>query len=162
MIGITLFILTFKIMHNFLQKIWLKLLEPRSLRFLLVGGVGALTNILLLAALVDSLHWETTFLRSIANIMITEICLIASFFANRQIVWQIEEFNWRLVLQTELPSYHLSIAMVIAIRSLLLFPLMDWLGIDPVVNTGIGIGIGATLTYALSEKFIFTERMPLS
>ena len=53
-------------------------------------------------------------------------------------------------------------ASIIAIRSLLLFPFMDWLGIDPVVNTGIGIGIGAILTYTLSEKFIFTERIPLS
>ncbi|GBO52094.1 glycosyl transferase, family 2 [Pseudanabaena sp. lw0831] len=149
-------------MQNFLQQIWLKLSEPRSLRFLVVGILGALTNILLLAALVDCLHWETTFLRSLANIIATEICLVASFFAYRQIVWQIEEFDWRLVLQTELPTYHLSIALVIAIRSLLLFPFMDWLGIDPVVNSGIGIGIGAILTYTLSEKFIFTARIPLS
>ena len=149
-------------MQNFLQQIWLKLSEPRSLRFLVVGILGAITNILLLAALIDGLHWETTFLRSLANIIVTEICLVASFFAYRQIVWQIEEFDWQLVLQTELPTYHLSIASVIVVRSLLLFPLMDWLGIDPVVNTAIGIGIGAILTYTLSEKFIFTERKPLS
>jgi dolichol-phosphate mannosyltransferase len=147
-------------MQNFLQKIWSKLSEARSLRFLIVGILGAITNVLLLVALVDCLHWETTFLRSLANIMATEICLVATFFAYRQIVWQIEEFDWRLVLQTELPTYHLSIASVIAIRSLLLFPCMDWLGINPVVNTGIGIGIGAALTYTLSEKFIFTERKP--
>jgi hypothetical protein len=39
---------------------------------------------------------------------------------------------------------------------------MDWLGVDLVMNTGIGIGIGGILTYTLSEKFIFTEREPLS
>ena len=149
-------------MQNFLQQIWLKLSEPRSLRFLVVGTLGAITNILLIAALVDCLHWETTFLRSLANIMATEICLVASFFAYRQIVWQIEDFDWRLVLQTELPNYHLSIASVIVIRALLLFPLMDWLGIDLIVNTGIGIAIGAILTYTLSEKFIFTAKIPLS
>ena len=149
-------------MQSFLQQIWLKLSDPRSLRFLVVGILGATTNILLLAALVDCLHWETIFLRSLANIIATEICLVASFFAYRQMVWQIEEFDWQLVLQTELPTYHLSIASVIAIRSLLLFPFMDWLEIDLVVNTGIGIGIGAILTYTLSEKFIFTERKPLS
>ena len=149
-------------MQNFLQQIWLKLSEPRNLRFLVVGILGATTNILLLEALVDCLHWDTTFLRSLANVIATEICLVATFFAYRQIVWQIEEFDWRFVLQTELPTYHLSIASVIAIRSLLLFPFMDWLGIDLVMNTGIGIGIGAILTYTLSEKFIFTEREPLS
>jgi putative flippase GtrA len=149
-------------MQNFLQQIWLKLSEPRSLRFLIVGILGAITNIALIAALVDCLHWETAFLRSLANIIASEISLVATFFAYRQIVWQIEEFDWRLILQTELPTYHLSIASVIAIRSLLLFPFMDWLEIDLVVNTGIGIGIGAILTYTLSEKFIFTERKPLS
>ena len=149
-------------MQNFLQKIWLKLSQPRTLRFLVVGILGAITNILLLAALVDCLHWETTFLRSLANIIATEICLVTTFFAYRQIVWQIEEFDWRIVLQTELPTYHLSIASVIIIRSLLLFPFMDWLGIDPVMNTAIGISLGAILTYTLSEKFIFTERSLLS
>jgi putative flippase GtrA len=55
-------------MQNFLQQIWLKLSEPRSLRFLVVGILGATTNILLLEALVDCLHWDTTFLRSLANV----------------------------------------------------------------------------------------------
>jgi len=118
-------------MLNFLHQIWTKLIEPRSLRFLLVGMLGALSNILILLALVDLLHWETIFLKSLANVIATEICLVASFFSYRQFVWQIETFDWRSVIQSELLNYHISIASVITIRSLLLFPFIDWLGLDP-------------------------------
>jgi dolichol-phosphate mannosyltransferase len=148
-------------MQNFLQQIWSKLLEPRSLRFIAVGIVGALTNILILVALVDGLHWSTTLERSLANLIATEICLVASFFAYRHFVWQIQEFDWRLVLQNELPTYHLSIALVIAFRSLLIFPLLDWIGIEPAINTVFGVGVGAILTYTLSDKLIFTPKMPI-
>ena len=148
-------------MLNFLHQIWTKLIEPRSLRFLLVGMLGALSNILILLALVDLLHWETIFLKSLANVIATEICLVASFFSYRQFVWQIETFDWRSVIQSELLNYHISIASVITIRSLLLFPFMDWLGLDPAINTVIGIGIGAGLTYTLSEKLIFAAKIPI-
>jgi dolichol-phosphate mannosyltransferase len=148
-------------MLKLLHQIWTKLLEPRSLRFLLVGMLGALSNILILLALVDLLHWETIFLKSLANIIATEICLVASFFGYRQFVWQIESFDWQSVLQSELPNYHISIASVITIRSLLLFPFMDWLGLDSAINTAIGIGIGAVLTYTLSEKLIFAAKIPV-
>jgi dolichol-phosphate mannosyltransferase len=148
-------------MLNFLHQIWTKLIEPRSLRFLLVGMLGALSNILILLALVDLLHWETIFLKSLANVIATEICLVASFFSYRQFVWQIETFDWRSVIQSELLNYHISIASVIIIRSLLLFPFMDWLGLDPAINTVIGIGIGAGLTYTLSEKLIFAAKIPI-
>jgi len=148
-------------MLNFLHQIWTKLIEPRSLRFLLVGMLGALSNILILLALVDLLHWETIFLKSLANVIATEICLVASFFNYRQFVWQIETFDWRSVIQSELLNYHISIASVIIIRSLLLFPFMDWLGLDPAINTVIGIGIGAGLTYTLSEKLIFAAKIPI-
>ena len=148
-------------MLNFLHKIWTKLLEPRSFRFLLVGMLGALSNILILLALVDFLHWETIFLKSLANVIATEICLVASFFSYRQFVWQIRPFDWRSVLQSELLNYHISIASVIAIRSLLLFPFMDWIGLDPATNTLIGVGIGAILTYTLSEKLIFVAKIPI-
>jgi dolichol-phosphate mannosyltransferase len=142
-------------MQNFLRQIWLRLSEPRSLRFLVVGILGAITNILLLEALVDCLDWETTFLRSLANIMATEICLVASFFAYRQIVWQMETISWPDVLCRELPRYHLSIAWVIIIRIFLLFPLLDWLGLHHTFNTMLGISLGAVLSYILNDKLVF-------
>ncbi|PZO36425.1 MAG: hypothetical protein DCF19_21760 [Pseudanabaena frigida] len=149
-------------MQDFLQQLLAKLVEPRSLRFLLVGILSAIANVLILVVLIDFWHWDTMFWRSLANIVATEICLLICFFAYRQFVWQIPDFEWQTVLRNELPTYHLSIASVIAIRSFLLFPVMDWMGIDPVVNTVIGVGTGAVLTYTLSDKFIFTAKIPIS
>jgi len=147
-------------MQNFLHLLWNKLLEPRSLRFLFVGILGAIANILLVTALVNVLRWDTVILRSLANIVATEICLVISFFVYRQFVWQVERYDWQIIMQNELPAYHVSIASVIAVRSLFLFPLMDWIGIDPALNITIGIGLGAILTYTLNEKVIFTARIP--
>jgi dolichol-phosphate mannosyltransferase len=138
----------------FLQKLW----RQRSFRFLFVGVLLTLVNILLIIALVNIFNLNTPLLRSLANGFAIEICLLLSFFCYRQFVWQIEILYWPDVLRRELPLYHLSVAWVITIRIFLLFPLLDWLGVHHALNTMIGIALGAVLSYYLSNKFVFNIR----
>lgn len=134
-----------------LQKFW----RQRSFRFLFVGALLTLVNVLLIIALVNIFNLNTPLLRSLGNLFATEICLLISFFCYRQFVWQVEKLGWQEICLRELPKYHLSVATVISIRVLVLFPLLDWLGLHPALNTMIGIALGALSSYALSDKFVF-------
>jgi dolichol-phosphate mannosyltransferase len=104
---------------------------------------------------VDVFNLNTPLLRSLGNAFATEICLLISFFCYRQFVWQLEKLRWQEIYLRELPKYHVSVASVISIRVILLFPLLDWLGIHPALNTMIGITFGSLSSYALSDKFVF-------
>jgi len=141
-----------------LEKIVQKLCGQRSFRFLFVGVLLTLLNILLIVVLVDIFNLNTPLLRSLGNACVTEICLLISFFCYRQFVWQVEKLRWQEIYLRELPKYHVSVASVISLRVLILFPLLDWLGIHPALNTMIGIALGAVSSYALSDKFVFNVR----
>ncbi|NUN64598.1 GtrA family protein [Pseudanabaena biceps] len=136
---------------NILQEIWTR----RIVRFILVGVLMTLINVLLISILVGIFNLNTPLLRSLGNAFATEICLLLSFFCYRQFVWESAQIEWQDVYLRELPKYHLSVASVIAIRVLLLFPLLDWIGIHYTLNTMIGIALGAILSYSLSDKFVF-------
>jgi len=138
-----------------LEKISQKLWRQRSFRFLFVGILLTLVNILLIIVLVNVFNLNTPLLRSLGNACATEICLIISFFCYRQFVWQVEKLRWQEICLRELPKYHLSVAAIISIRVLLLFPLLDWFGMHPALNTMIGIALGALSSYALNNKFVF-------
>jgi len=141
-------------MQESLQEFW----SRRSVRFVLVGGLTTFANILLISVFIKYLNLSTPLLRSLGNAFATEICLLLSFFCYRQFVWQVKSFHWNKVLRYELPIYHLSVASILVLRILLLFPLLDWLGVHHALNTLIGIVLGAASSYALSDKFVFDLR----
>jgi dolichol-phosphate mannosyltransferase len=141
-------------MQETLQKFW----SRRIVRFIFVGSLTTFTNILLITILVKYLNLNTPLLRSLGNAFAAEVCLLLSFFCYRQFVWQAKSFHWHKVLLYELTIYHLSVASVLALRILLLFPLLDWLGIHHALNALIGIALGAASSYALSDKFVFNVR----
>jgi dolichol-phosphate mannosyltransferase len=139
---------------NSYQKIW----GQQIVRFLFVGILTTLANVILIQILIKYLNLNTPLLRSLGNACVTEICLLISFFCYRQFVWQVEKLRWQEIYLRELPKYHVSVASVISLRVLILFPLLDWLGMHPALNTMIGIALGAVSSYALSDKFVFNVR----
>ena len=135
-----------------------KILGQQIVRFLFVGILTTLANVILIQILIKYLNLNTPLLRSLGNACVTEICLLISFFCYRQFVWQVEKLRWQEIYLRELPKYHVSVASVISLRVLILFPLLDWLGMHPALNTMIGIALGAVSSYALSDKFVFNVR----
>jgi len=143
---------------KFMSRIWIKLWSQRTFRFLFVGTLCMIINILLIIIFIDLLHWNTYLWRSLANAISIEIGVLVSFFAYRYYVWQVDGFEWQQILRRELPIYHISIAFVLSIRIFGLFPLLDWLGIHHAINTMIGIALGAVLSYNLNQNVIFSSR----
>ncbi len=143
-----------------MNRIWIKLWSQQTFRFLFVGTLCMMINVLLIIILIDWLHWNTYLWRALANAISIESGVLASFFAYRHYVWQVARFEWQQILFRELPIYHISIAFVLSIRIFALFPLLDWLGIHHAINTMIGIALGAVLSYNLNQKVVFPNRTP--
>ncbi|WP_346292414.1 GtrA family protein [Sphaerothrix gracilis] len=132
------------------------LLKDKKIRFLICGGITAAFNLVAISVLVALFEAKTPLLRNLANVTAIEISLLFSFLVYRLGVWP--QASWRLkpVLLYQLPMYHLSMAGIILLRSFLIFPVLDWLGVHYLANTLMGIGLGAGLTYFLGERVIFS------
>ncbi len=132
-----------------------KLSQQRVFKFLLGGGVAAAFNIALIFALIEWLGFNTPLLRNIANIIAIEFSLIFSFFVYRIWVWPGGIWKLKEIIGKQLPLYHLSAGAAILVRILLVFPLLDWWGINYNINTLVGVLLSAVINYSISDRLVF-------
>jgi len=135
-----------------------KLLKKQAFRYLICGGVTAAFNVLLISILIEALGFNTPVLRNIANVSALEISLIFSFFVYKIWVWSGGTWTLKRVLLYQIPLYHISAGVSIIARTLILFPILDWFGVNYSINTLIGIIIGAILNYKISDKLVFRAK----
>ena len=129
----------------------------RVFKFLLGGGVAAVINLILMAYLVEYRGFDTPFLRNIANAISIEISLVASFFIYRIWVWTGGSWKLKEVLLRQITLYHISAGAAIVIRVFVIFPLLDWLKVNYNINTLVGVIVGATINYIISDRIVFKE-----
>lgn len=146
---------------RFGQTTFKKLLRQRVFRFLVGGGVALSFNILLISFMIELLGLNTHILRNAANAVSIELSLLFSFFVYRTWVWPVHNSTFQEILLRQIPLYHLSAGAAIGSRILIVFPLLDWLGVHYVINTLIGVSLGATINYMLSDRFVFSDRYEL-
>ena len=136
----------------------MRLLKQRLVKFLFGGGVAAAANLLLIFILIEWLGFETPLLRNVANIIAIELSLILSFFIYRIWVWPGGVWRINSVLFKQLPLYHLSAGTAVLLRVLIVFPLLDKLGVDYGINTLIGVLLSAIVNYLISDRLVFKDR----
>ena len=132
-----------------------KLLSSRVFKFLIGGGVAAVFNLVLIFWLIDRLGFNTPLLRNIANIVSIELSLVFSFFIYRIWVWPGGVWNVKEILLRQLPLYHLSAGVAIISRIFLIFPILDWLKVNYLINTLVGVLVSAILNYLISDRLVF-------
>lgn len=132
-----------------------KLSKNKVIRYLFFGGITALFNVVLLALLFESFNITSSLGRNLANLLALEISVVFSFWVYRMWVWTGLDWNWRNIIFKQIPLFHASMSVVIALRIFLLFPVLDWLGVQYIINTLIGIALGAILTYFWSDQVVF-------
>jgi dolichol-phosphate mannosyltransferase len=132
-----------------------KLVQSKIFKFLIGGGVAALFNLALIYGLIEWLAFDTPFLRNIANAISIEISLIFSFFVYRIWVWPGGTWTVGEVLKRQIPLYHMSAGTAVVARIFLIFPFLDWLGVNYAINTLVGILVSATLNYLISDRLVF-------
>lgn len=131
------------------------LFRGRVFKFLLGGGVAAALNLLLIYLMIDRLGFNTPVLRNVANTVAIELSLLFSFFIYRIWVWPGGVWTVRAVLLKQLPLYHLSAGAAVIARIFIIFPLLDWLKINYVINTLVGVLVSASINYLISDKLVF-------
>jgi putative flippase GtrA len=138
-----------------ISSVFHRLWQSKVFRFLVCGVIAAAFNVLLLAVIIQAFEIKTPFFRNLANVLSIEISLFFSFFVYRAWVWTTRRSSIREVVFQQIPLYHLSVAIPIASRSFIVFPILDWLGVHYVLNTLIGIVLGSIVNYRISDKLVF-------
>ena len=131
------------------------MISPRFLRFLFFGGSAALLNVVLMYGLVDVLGWDTWALRNAANVVSVELSLLYSFVVYRHFVWNSQQGEFQRSPLRQLVWYHGSAGLAVLTRWLILFPGLDILGVNHLVNTIFGAALSCVLNYVLSSRFVF-------
>jgi dolichol-phosphate mannosyltransferase len=119
------------------------------------GGIAAAFNLAIVALLIENFGFDTALLRNAANVIAIELSLLLSFAIYRAWVWPGGKIVPRELLFRQLPLYHVSAGLAVLLRVLLIFPLLDWLGVSYGVNTLIGVLVGASLNYLISDRLVF-------
>ena len=135
-----------------------KLLRQRAVKFLLGGGVAAFFNLMAIFILIEGLGLTTPLQRNIANIIAIELSLVFSFFIYRIWVWPGGVWRISEVLCKQLPLYHLSAGASVLLRIIVVFPLLDRLGVDYGINTLVGVLLSAVFNYLISDRLVFKDR----
>ncbi len=132
-----------------------KLVRSKIFKFLVGGGVAAALNLALMFCLIEWLGFNTPFLRNVANVVSIEISLLASFFIYRIWVWPGGAWTVQEVLWRQIPLYHVSAGTAVIARIFVVFPVLDWLGVNYAINTLVGVLLSAALNYLISDRLVF-------
>ncbi len=124
-------------------------------RFIIGGGVAAAINLFLIFSLIEWCRFNTPFLRNVANIISIEVSLIASFFIYRIWVWTGGNWTLKEVILRQIPLYHVSAGVAVFSRILIIFPILDWLHINYLFNTLLGVLTSASINYVISDRLVF-------
>lgn len=135
-----------------------RLLFAKVSKFLIGGGAAAVFNLALIHLAIAYLGFDTPFLRNVANIISIELSLIFSFFVYRIWVWPGGDWSLKNIFLKQLPLYHFSAGAALLLRVLIIFPLLDHWGINYLLNTLVGVLVGATINYVLSDRLVFQRR----
>ncbi|MGK7945384.1 MAG: GtrA family protein [Microcystaceae cyanobacterium] len=131
------------------------LISPKVIKFLAGGGVAAAINLILMAYLINHRGFDTPLLRNIANVLAIEAGIIISFLIYRTWVWRGEKKSLKQIIFHQFPLYHLAGGSALLARTLIIFPLLDWLTINYIINTFIGMIIGTVINYHISDRIVF-------
>ena len=132
-----------------------RLFSSKALKFLIGGVVAAGLNLALIFLMIEKLGFNSAVLRNTANAISMELSLIASFLIYRYWVWPGGSWSLKNLIFKQLPLYHFSAGAALLLRLFMIFPILDWLGINYIVNTLIGVVASAAINYVLSDSLVF-------
>ena len=123
-------------------------------KFLIVSGSAVALNLLLLFLMVRYLGFSTRLGENVANATSMELSIIYNFFMSRAITWadRHKEHGRRLFIQ--MLKFHLTIGITMLFR-LVLFPILQLLGVFYIFNAAIGIAIAAVFNFVIYDTLIF-------
>ncbi|MGL6283533.1 MAG: GtrA family protein [Microcoleaceae cyanobacterium] len=135
-----------------------KIIDKKIVRYIFCGIITAIFNIVIIDLIIRFGHINSPFMKNIANAIAIELSLIFTFFVYKTWVWTVEKWHWLEILKKEIPKFHITFGGSVLARIFVIFPLLNWLGVNHQINTLIGIAIGAVVNYTISDKWVFAKK----
>jgi len=136
------------------SKMGLTLKIHRIPKFVLVGITGAVVNLGAMWLLVEVFGLSDYFFKNLANIVSMETSIFYAFVFNRLWTWGDipRKRGKKLILQFVLFNFSVLASVVVRI---LLFALIELIGLHYLINVTIGIGAGAIINFVFYDKIVF-------
>ena len=127
-------------------------LKTEKMRYLIVGGLTTLVNLVSFHFLVSIIHWDVT----ISNIISVALAILFAFFANKFVVFQSKESDIK-TLFSELVKFigGRLITMVVEVGGVYL--LYNIMGIPAMPSKLATQVIVVVLNYFISKYFVFKK-----
>lgn len=129
-------------------------LNERLKRFLIVGSSAAIVNFALMIFFVEVLSFNTYVLKNIANVISIEFSVFYNFLLSRVWTWGDAPKRQGKGLVSQFIFFNLAALTGIIIR-IIVFAVLDKLGVFYIINVFWGIGVAATIDFILYDKLIF-------
>lgn len=139
-------------------KNYIKQNKYRLVKFLTAGSSAALINLGSLYVFVQHWDFNTFFLENVANAASMELSILYNFLLSRHWTWDDAIKKSGVSLIKQLVSFHAVVASTALLR-IVLFPVLQILGVYYLLNAAIGIGVAASINYFLYDKWIFKTRV---
>lgn len=126
-------------------------------KFLAVSGSAVALNLVLLFLMVRYWGFGSSLMQNVANGVSMEISIIYNFLLSRAITWndRIKESGGRLFVQ--MLQFHAAIGVTVLFR-LVLFPVLQHVGVPYLLNAAAGIGLGAIFNFFVYDSLVFKRR----
>lgn len=134
-----------------------RVLDAKSVRFLLVGGSAFVVNAILLTVFIEGFNLQTPLSRNIANLIAIQLSIVFSFELHRRATFRLEQpvKGWALVRQ--FLAYEVSIGFALVLRALL-FAVLDWVGLNYLINLAVGVIVVSGISYVIYDKVVFRQK----
>jgi putative flippase GtrA len=129
-------------------------LNERLKGFLIVGSSAAIVNFALMIFFVEVLSFDTYALKNIANVISIEVSVFYNFLLSRVWTWGDAPKRQGKGLVSRFIFFNLAALTGIIIR-IIVFAVLDKLGVFYIINVFLGISIAAIIDFILYDKLIF-------
>jgi dolichol-phosphate mannosyltransferase len=141
-----------KIIKNTYGYITANLINPRFLKFAIVGGSGVIVNMGLLFILSEFFHIHYI----ISSIIAIETSIILNFVLND--IWTWADRAKKTFIQRFI-QYHIAVGVTaILVNWILLIFLTEIVGLYYLVSNLIGIGAGTLANYVINDLWTFNKK----
>ena len=126
--------------------------KKKLLKFFLIGITLTIVNLLLIYFFVEILKLNTVFLKNVSNVLAIEIGIILSFVLNRHFPWPESKNND--TFSNQIIRFHYVVGFS-AIFRVVLFAVLQFFGINYLINTLICIMLSSIFNFIFYDKRVF-------
>ncbi len=126
--------------------------RKKFLKFFIIGVSLTIINLLLIYFFIEILKLNTPFFENISNIMAIEIGIVLSFVLNRHFTWP--ESKKKDSFLNQIIRFHYVVGFS-AIFRVFLFAVLQFFGINYLINTIICIMFSSIFNFIFYDKRVF-------